>query len=116
VSDLEIDVDRFASASADGAVVIDVRQTEEYVTGHVAGAELMPLGDVVARLDEIPADRPVYVICQTGGRSLKAAQFLRAQGYDATSVAGGTKAWIESGRDVVRGRGPEPRAPQYRPA
>ncbi len=106
MSDAEVDVDRFADAAAEGAVVIDVRQPEEYVNGHVAGAELIPLGDVVARLDEIPADQPVYVICQSGGRSLKAVQFLRAQGYDATSVAGGTKAWVESGRDVVRGPRP----------
>ncbi len=106
MNDLEVDVDRLADASAAGALVIDVRQPEEYVNGHVAGAQLMPLGDVVARLDEIPTDQPVYVICQSGGRSLKAVQFLRAQGYDATSVAGGTKAWIDSGRDVVRGPRP----------
>jgi len=106
VNDVEVDVDRLAEAAAAGAVVIDVRQPEEYVNGHVAGAELMPMGDVVARLDEIPADEPVYVICQSGVRSLKAVQFLRAQGYDATSVAGGTKAWIESGREVVRGPRP----------
>ncbi len=106
MNDLEVDVDRLAAASAAGALVIDVRQPEEYVNGHVAGAELIPLGDVVAQLDEIPTDQPVYVICQTGVRSLKAVQFLRAQGYDATSVAGGTKAWIDSGRDVVRGPRP----------
>lgn len=106
MNDVEVDVDRLAAAAAAGAVVIDVRQPEEYVNGHVAGAELMPMGDVVARLDEIPTDEPVYVICQSGGRSLKAVQFLRAHGYDATSVAGGTKAWIESGREVVRGPRP----------
>ena len=105
MNDLEVDVDALAAAadSAGGAVIIDVRQPEEYVAGHVAGAELIPLGEVVARLDEIPADQPVYVICQSGGRSLKAAKFLRASGYDATSVAGGTQAWIDSGRPVVRG-------------
>ena len=106
MNDLEVDVDRLADASAAGAVVIDVRQPEEYVNGHVAGAELIPMADVVARLDEIPTDQPVYVICQSGVRSLKAVQFLRAQGYDATSVAGGTKAWLESGRDVARGPRP----------
>lgn len=106
MNDLEVDVDGFADAAATGAAVIDVRQPEEYVNGHVAGAQLIPLGEVVARLDEIPADEPVYIICQSGGRSLKAAKFLRAQGYDAASVAGGTKAWIDSGREVVRGPRP----------
>jgi rhodanese-related sulfurtransferase len=106
MNDVEVDIDQLAAASAEGAVVIDVRQPEEYVVGHVAGARLIPLGDVVSRLDEIPADEPVYVICQVGSRSLKAVQFLRASGYDATSVAGGTKAWVESGREVVRGPRP----------
>ena len=106
MNDLEVDIEALAAASAGGAVVIDVRQPEEYVAGHVAGAQLIPLADVVARLDEVPADRPVYIICQSGVRSLKAAQFLRASGYDATSVAGGTQAWIDSGRQVVRGPRP----------
>lgn len=108
MNDLEVDVDTLAAAadSPGGAVVIDVREPEEYVAGHVAGAYLIPLGEVVARLDEVPTGEPVYVICQSGGRSLKAAQFLRASGYDATSVAGGTKAWIDSGRPVVRGPRP----------
>ena len=106
MNDLEVDVDRFADAHARGAPVIDVRQPEEYVNGHVSGAQLIPLSEVVARLDEVPATDPVYVICQSGSRSLKAAHFLRAQGYDAASVAGGTKAWVESGRDVVGGAGP----------
>ena len=106
MNDPEVDIDQLAAASAAGAVVIDVRQPEEYVAGHVAGAQLIPLGDVVSRLDEIPADQPVYLICQSGVRSLKAAQFLRASGYDATSVAGGTQGWIDSGREVVRGLRP----------
>ena len=106
MNDLEVDVDTLAAASAGGAVVIDVREPEEYVAGHVAGAHLLPLGEVVGRLDEVPTAEPVYVICQSGVRSLKAARFLRASGYDATSVAGGTKAWIDSGRPVVRGPRP----------
>ena len=106
MNDPEVDIEQLAAACATGAVVIDVRQPEEYVAGHVAGAQLIPLGDVVARLDEVPTDQPVYIICQSGVRSLKAAQFLRASGYDATSVAGGTQAWIDSGRDVVRGPRP----------
>ena len=106
MNDLEVDIDALAAASADGAVVIDVREPEEYVAGHVAGAQLIPLNEVVGRLDEIPTGEPLYIICQSGVRSLKAARFLRASGYDATSVAGGTKAWIDSGRPVVRGPRP----------
>ena len=109
MNDLEVDVDRFADAHAGGAPVIDVRQPEEYVNGHIAGAQLIPLSEVVARLVEVPANYPVYVICQSGSRSLKAAQLLRAQGYDAASVAGGTKARVQSGRHVVGGPRPGPK-------
>ena len=49
------------------------------------------------------SDEPVYVICGTGARSGKAAQFYRSQGIDARNVAGGTKGWIEQGRPVVEG-------------
>ena len=58
---------------------------------------LIPLGEVPERVDEIPADGPVYVICRTGARSMRAAEFLVAQGFDATNVAGGTMAWIDAG-------------------
>ena len=103
----EIDVDRLDAARREGAPVIDVRQPDEYDAGHVPGARLIPLGEVAARLREVPADGTVYVICQTGGRSARATEFLRAQGIDARNVAGGTKAWVESGRAVARGPQPD---------
>ena len=104
----EIDVEELAQRRAQGQLVIDVRQPDEYEEGHVPGARSIPLGDVPARLDEVPTDRPVLVICQSGGRSMKAVEFLRARGHDATNVAGGTRAWVESGREIVRGGEPEP--------
>jgi rhodanese-related sulfurtransferase len=60
----------------------------------------VPLSVLPARLPEVPKDRPVYVICQTGGRSARAAALMRSVGVDATDVAGGTGAWIASGRPV----------------
>jgi len=98
----EIEIAELAGLGAD-AVVIDVRQPDEYEDGHVPGARLIPLADIGDRIDEIPTDQPVYVICQSGGRSLHASEFLIGAGIDATNVGGGTKAWIESGRDVVTG-------------
>ena len=103
----EIDVDELARRHQQGSLVIDVRQPDEYEEGHVPGARLIPLGEVTSRVDEVPTDVPVLVICRTGGRSLKAAEFLRASGRDATNVAGGTLAWIESGRKIARGGEPE---------
>jgi rhodanese-related sulfurtransferase len=102
----EIDVDELEQRRAGGAIVVDVRQPDEYDDGHVPGARLIPLGEVQARVDEVPEGETVLLICGSGGRSLRAAEFLRAQGRDAVNVAGGTRAWIESGRSVARG--PEP--------
>jgi rhodanese-related sulfurtransferase len=58
------------------------------------------------RVGELPAGDPFLVICHSGGRSGRAVQFLRAQGLDATNVAGGTSAWVDSGRPVVTGPDP----------
>ena len=99
----EVDVEELAEVRGGGAPVIDVREPDEYEAVHVPGAVLVPLGEVMARVDEIPRDEPVYVICASGNRSAKAAQWYRSQGIDARNVAGGTKAWIESGRPVVHG-------------
>ncbi len=83
--------------------MIDVRQPDEYDAGHVPGAKLIPLAEVGMRVSEVPVEGPVYVICLSGGRSARATEFLRRQGVDAKSVAGGTKAWIDSGRAVAQG-------------
>jgi rhodanese-related sulfurtransferase len=100
----EVDIEELAAARDAGSVaLIDVRQPEEYEGAHVPGAKLIPLADVVARLGEVPTDGPVYVICQTGGRSLRAAEFYRGRGIDAYSVAGGTKAWVEAGKPAALG-------------
>jgi molybdenum cofactor guanylyltransferase len=99
----EIDVAELAARQEQGAFVLDVRQPEEYESGHVPGAVLIPLGDLPARQDEVPADREILVICRTGGRSAIAVQALNGAGYRATNVAGGTLAWIEAGRPVVEG-------------
>jgi molybdopterin-guanine dinucleotide biosynthesis protein A/rhodanese-related sulfurtransferase len=102
----EIDVDTLAERQQSGSVIIDVRMPDEYEEGHVPGARLIPLPEVQDRLAEVPTDQPVLVICKSGGRSLRATEFYVAQGIDATNVAGGTTAWIESGRAVVTGDQP----------
>jgi len=99
----EIDIDEAVRRHAQGTPVIDVREPDEYVDGHVPGAPLIPLGDVTERVDDFPTDREVLIICKMGGRSRKAAEFLRTKGIDAVNVAGGTMAWIEAGHPVVTG-------------
>lgn len=102
----EIDIDEAARRHAAGTPVIDVREPAEYVEGHVPGAALIPLGDVVERVDEVPPLGEVLVICRSGARSARAAEVLRAQGIDAINIAGGTLAWIEAGQRVVVGDEP----------
>ena len=98
----EIDQTSFAARLVeDDVLVVDVRESREYRPGHVPGAKNMPLSLLPALLPEVPKDRPVYVICQAGGRSAQATELMRAVGIDATSVTGGTGAWIESGRAVA---------------
>ena len=102
----EIEVDELDQARAQGAPLIDVREPEEFQAVHVPGAVLVPLGDVMARVDEVPRDQPVYVICASGQRSARATQWFRSQGIDAYNVAGGTKAWVESGKPTAHGLDP----------
>jgi rhodanese-related sulfurtransferase len=90
------------TAAEDVLVLLDVREPDEFAEGHVPGAELVPLAMVPLRLGELPADRPVYLVCAVGGRSAQAAMFLTARGVDAVNVAGGTQEWVASGYPVQR--------------
>jgi hydroxyacylglutathione hydrolase len=96
----EVAIDAIDSAPPN-AVILDVREPEEFARGHVPKAVNLPQADLATRLDEVPRDRPIMTICQSGMRSLRSAQFLRQQGFDqVVSVAGGTAEWRASGRPV----------------
>ncbi len=100
----EVNLDSFAQAHAEGAVVVDVREPREYVDGHVPGARLIPMGQLPARMHELDKDRPVYLVCASGNRSGAMADLLARNGFEAINVQGGTKGWIGSGRPVREGR------------
>ena len=96
----EVGLDAIDSAPPN-AVLLDVREPEEFAREHVSGAVNVPQADLATRLDEIPRDRPILTICQSGSRSLRSAQFLQQQGYQSVAtVVGGTRAWREAGRPV----------------
>lgn len=99
----EIDIAEAAIRHGAGTPVIDVRELDEYLDGHVPGAPLISLSTVPDRLADFPADREVLIICKSGGRSGKAAEFLLGQGIQAVNIAGGTMAWIDAGHRVVTG-------------
>ena len=102
----EIDLTTLEKLLSESIVLVDVREDDEYSDGHVSSAVHIALSRVPDRVDEIPSDVPVYVICALGGRSGKAAEFLRTKGIDAINVAGGTNGWVDSGRPVVSGTSP----------
>ena len=102
----EIEVDELAARLEAGARLIDVREPDEYTAGHVPGAVSIPLATVPDHLDAFRGTDAVYVICQSGGRSRRAAEFVANHGVEAINVAGGTGAWVASGRDAVEGDRP----------
>jgi len=77
------------------APLVDVRSPEEFLADHAAGAKLIPLDELPHRLAELePKDRPLMLICASGGRSQQAAEWLATQGWtDVASVRGGTGSW-----------------------
>lgn len=102
---MHVTVSELKAAMKDQAVVVDVREPNEYAAGHVPGAVLMPLATVPLRHSELPRDETLYLICQTGGRSFTAATWLAQQGYDVRNVTGGTSDWIANGYPVENGKG-----------
>jgi rhodanese-related sulfurtransferase len=86
--------------------LIDVREVDEYDSGHVPGARLVVLGTVPDNVDAFRGEGPTYVICKSGARSMRACEFLDAQGLSVVNVAGGTMSWMTSGRPVVTGDQP----------
>lgn len=98
-----VSIQDLAAAKDRGDAIIDVREHYEYISGHVPGAEHMPMHTVPLRLDDIPRDRPVYLLCESGARSWQAAAFLDRHGIQAFNVNGGTSAWRASGLPLSTG-------------
>jgi rhodanese-related sulfurtransferase len=94
----------------DAPNLIDVREADEYVSGHVPGAINIPLSELVGRESECGLGDTVYVICQAGGRSARACEYLSQQptlqSVSFVNVLGGTGAWIAEDKKVVVGADP----------
>lgn len=87
-----------------GAVLLDVRELDEWNAGHAPGARHLPLGELPNRLDSLPRDRQVVVVCRSGHRSSEATSFLVRSGFDAVNLNGGMRAWATAGL-LVEGAG-----------
>ncbi len=87
----------------DSPLVIDVRETWEYMQGHVPGARLISLGEFARHVDEFDPKQPIVLICASGGRSQSAATLLGKKGFEMVyNVVGGTNGWIQRGFPVER--------------
>lgn len=84
-------------------LVIDVRQPDEFRTGHIAGASLVPLGELSRHMNNLPQDREIVCVCASGNRSGSAVRRLVGAGFNAINMRGGMLAWRRAGFPVKKG-------------
>jgi rhodanese-related sulfurtransferase len=101
----DIDVDEANRLVAEGAMLLDVREDDEWEAGHAAEAVHVAMGLVSDQVDRIPSDRTVVCVCRVGGRSAAVAGALAGAGYDVRNLDGGMLAWELAGRPVVSADG-----------
>jgi rhodanese-related sulfurtransferase len=81
-----------------GAILVDVRESNEYEEIHATGARLMPLSEFEAAHTSLPKDAEIVMICRSGARSERAGEMLLSNGYtNVTNLTGGTMAWVQDG-------------------
>lgn len=100
-----VDVSTAAQLQRDGAVLLDVREQNEWSAGRAPKARHIPLGQLAARTRELSTSRQILTICRSGARSARAAGQLRRLGFTVIDVAGGMRAWEAAGLPVVASGG-----------
>jgi rhodanese-related sulfurtransferase len=85
--------------------LLDVREPEEFREAHIAGAKLIPLGELRGRLNELPKDKEIVCVCASGSRSSSAAHQLASAGLNVLNLKGGMFMWQRSGLPVKKGAG-----------
>ncbi len=83
--------------------LLDVRQPEEFRLGHIAGAKLIPLGELGRRMNEVPQEQEIVCICASGHRSVPAVRLLVDAGYIACSMNNGMIAWQMARLPIQKG-------------
>jgi rhodanese-related sulfurtransferase len=92
------------------AFILDVREDDEWAAGHAPDALHVPMMQIPSRLEDIPVDRDVVVVCRVGGRSAQVVAFLQQNGMDRTiNLDGGMQSWAASGRPMTSEDGGAPR-------
>ena len=100
----EISVDEAVAKQQAGAFILDVREPSEWNDAHIAGATLIPLGELEVRVNELPKDQEIVVVCRSGNRSAQGRDILLNAGFtQVTSMAGGLNQWKAAGYPTVSG-------------
>ena len=92
---------------ADGVAILDVREQDEWEAGHIPGALHIPLGQLTARVGELPPGE-VVVVCRSGGRSGQAVAWLNESGLETVNLDGGMQSWSAAGRAMTSASGQPP--------
>ena len=97
----EISVDEAHQKYQDGVFLLDVRTQEEWDEYHAPDTTLIPLDELESRLDELPQNEEIVVVCRSGNRSQAGRDILRNNGFEqATSMSGGLNAWRAAGYPI----------------
>ncbi len=101
----EVDVEEARRRIGSGALLLDVREPDEWTAGHAPEAEHLPMGHIAESRERLPTDRTILAVCRSGGRSARVTAALVSWGYDVVNVAGGMQAWAAHGFAVVTDEG-----------
>ena len=101
----EVEADEGQRLVEAGAFLLDVREADEWDAGHAPEAVWIPMGELQARVGELPRDARIVAICRTGSRSHAVTAALVEAGYDAVNLGGGMRAWAAEDFEVVASDG-----------
>lgn len=100
----EVSIQDAAKLRDQGAFVLDVREPSEWNEFHIPNTTLIPLGQLEARVSEVPKDKPIVVVCRSGNRSATGRDILKDLGFkNVTSMNGGVTQWRSAGFPTVSG-------------
>jgi rhodanese-related sulfurtransferase len=103
------------TALPDDAVVLDIREQDEWDRGHAPTAVHIPMSELPARVDELApfldADGPLVITCRSGGRVQRVMPWLEQQGYEVANLEGGMRAWHAAGKPMATATGTDPEVP-----
>lgn len=100
-----VNVEEACELVEDGALLLDVREDSEWDLGHAPEALHIALAEVPDRVGDLEQGRQIVCVCRSGGRSMRAGQFLADQGFDVVNLEGGMTAWAQQGKPLVSDHG-----------